>query len=281
MNSNFNKNVYFCDHCYTEQYETLDNGKIKPFKEYFRCSTTQKWIAHCKTRKHKYNCSMIHTLEDELLETCKFCNETLTKEAFNHHKNRNSLFWAVKSNSDYNASSCNNFILNSEGKRKIRFPSIQTLSNYINMEREPNGRTKRIYQKKTKHFKTYLSNDETVVKEQAVNENIKINIEEIIEDIPEFTKICKCGLPRNEPYMTKSKQEKYGIELCSKFCDEDTTEDEEDEDLTEKDHLILDEYGTKLPFEDYCGDCNKPINKEDYSINLLVYLDIVVCNCEE
>jgi len=276
MNSNFNKNIYFCDHCYTEQYETLDNGKIKPYKDYFRCSTKQKWIAHCKTRKHKYNCSMIQTLEDDLIETCKHCNETMTKEAYKHHKTRNALFWAVKSNSDYNKCSCNNFVLNGEAKRKMRFPSIQTLSTYINMEREPNGRTKRTYQKKTKQFKTFLSGEP---KKEEVEENIKIDIEEIIEEIPEFTKICKCGLPRNEPYMTKSKQEKYGIELCSKFCDEDTTEEEDD--LTEGDHLILDEYGTKIPFEDYCGDCNKPINKENYNSNLLVYLDIVVCDCED
>ena len=230
----YNKNTFFCDHCFTEQIEILVNGNMKLYNEYFRCATKQKWIKHCNTRKHKYNKAMLQTLEDELITECNVCETVMSNEAYNHHKNRNMIYWAVRKNPDYKDSCCNNFIISNKNKKDIRFPTIETLGSYKDMEREPNGRKKRIYEKMEKEQK-------------SVTSNIKMDIEEIHKsDIKEmyspskvvwdedgqftrcpykFKMMCKCGLPKNEPYVTLSEREKYGLEVCSSFCDEDSNSD--------------------------------------------------------
>ena len=52
------------------------------------------------------------------------------------------------------------------------------------------------------------------------------------------------------------------------------------DDISEKDELLIDLYGTKLPFDHTCDSCYNPINYE-YSSKLLNKLDIDVCNCDD
>jgi len=109
---------------------------------------------------------------------------------------------------------------------------------------------------------------------------------------------CKVGEKSEKTGRIRYKNN-YGTRQGSKgtFLAEEKEEVEEEEekpnvsmkieekkkepDFTDKDHDLMDEYGSVLPLEEYCGDCNKPINDLGASNYLLNYNKIVVCKCDE
>ena len=236
--------MYYCDICSKPSI----NNKGDIINDYFNTYQSQKWIKHIKTSKHIRNCKEVKEKEDKVI--CKYCNGVFSSEGFTLHKERNKPLWEMKKLGLNKLMECNNF---KEGRH--RFSSYKAYKEYIITDKLPMKRCKvgqisqtskivRTHNKNrvTGSFLADKKEEEEEEEEEEEDENITMKIEE------------------------QAKQ---------------TEPKKKEPDFTDRDFDLMDEYGSVLPFEDYCPDCNNPINDIGASKFLLNYNKIVVCNCDE
>lgn len=93
------ENKFWCDRCYTIKL----NDDLEPTKQYFSCYRTEQMTKHLASKKHIKEMAREKT-DDDIL--CKYCGEFFSKDAYEIHKNRNSMLWMVFGGKK----KCNNFI---------------------------------------------------------------------------------------------------------------------------------------------------------------------------
>jgi len=279
-----NKEKYFCDHCN------------------YKCLYLQQWNKHIQTKKHIINCNLPNKLQDDLTTKCNHCKVVFTNEDYKKHRERNQVYWMVKSNPIYENCRCNDFCY--EGKL---FNNVETLKEVAESSTSYKARKRyneKVYDKAVEILANRKQHEHDIMlaeqrrrkkmkelydrKQEKDNKKIEEKINNItmtITDPSEKAKIygfkdkCSCGKFKNEPYMTRKKQIEKGIEtvLCGEGCDEEVSEED---DLTEFEDLLIQKYRSNLPFQSVCDMCVKGINDEDYSPRLLGECDVEICDCD-
>ena len=120
MNKKFK---FYCDKCYTNKLNSDGDGKEKV---YFATTTTEKWLSHISSKKHKKAVAEERKDSDIL---CKICNTYFSEEQYKIHKNRNKEMWAL---ADILGLKCNHFVLNG-----VRYCSYEDMKN-SRMKKEKN-----------------------------------------------------------------------------------------------------------------------------------------------
>ena len=207
---------------------------------YYETNQKQKFQQHIRSKKH---IKMTGALEALTTIKCDHCNRKFTEEGYLIHTKRNEPLWKLKKlgiASIINMG-CNNFNV---GKR--RYKSIDEFISKTAPDKPKQRRAK-------------------------------------VGKISPISGMCR---PPNKPNRTI--EPSVSIDEPPSTSPDDLDCDEEpnlvlkirNDDISQKDELLIDLYGTKLPFDDTCDSCYNPINYE-YSCKLLNKLDIDVCNCDD
>ena len=144
---NGDNNTFFCDHCSTKK--TISDDKqecLKVINLSGNFLQKRNLESHFKTKKHLQSLELVKkAIEEKTSITCKYCNETFTKEGYDRHRERNNILWLINGNNKYG--SCNNIYYN-----KCRFPNIQYLKNYINAQDNYKWRAKK-FKREVRRYK--------------------------------------------------------------------------------------------------------------------------------
>ena len=121
-------NTFFCDHCSIKKTICDDQEEsLKVINTSASFLQKRNLESHCKTKKHLEALEHVKkAIEEKTSITCKYCNETFTKEGYDRHRERNNMLWLI-GNKEYG--SCNNIYYS-----KCRFPNTEYLKNYINSQ---------------------------------------------------------------------------------------------------------------------------------------------------
>lgn len=110
-----NKNKFWCDKCYTFK---LSSDFTSTEKVYFSTHTTEKYIRHLASKKHKKAIAE-EKKEDDIY--CKFCDTNFTPEQYKIHRERNKNMWPL---ANILKLKCNNFVLDGQ-----RYKSYEEMKN--------------------------------------------------------------------------------------------------------------------------------------------------------
>ena len=113
-NNMVNRSKFWCDKCYTCK---LSSDFTNTQKVYFSTHTTEKYIRHLASKKHKKAIAQEKN-EDDIY--CKFCDTYFTPEQYNIHKQRNKNMWPI---ADILKLKCNNFVL--DGQRYTSYEEMR------------------------------------------------------------------------------------------------------------------------------------------------------------
>lgn len=279
VKNKYMKQLYWCDVCSNKK---LDVESELEYNSYFSCYTTQQFSNHLKSKKHIANKKKIDDDSDSIL--CKKCNKKFSKEGYEVHKNRNERWWKL---GKINNISCNNFSINTH-----RFSSFQDLLDWNNRP------------KQTRTKVGAISPITHVVRK-------KNNLEKHIEKELIQCNYCNGALFTSQ-YDTKF-LDKHNTFVCgcsdeiqlkqeTKFEDSSSSSEDEVEDIESIKMKIIEnpdfngaiikntetldddndnDWVTEKPkFDDYCEECNLPINYH-YSIKLMDNWNIDTCACTD
>ena len=114
INRNMTKKAKFwCDKCYTCK---LNDDFTDTEKVYFSTYTTEKYIKHLASKKHK-KAMAEEKKEDDI--HCKFCDTYFSPAQYKIHKQRNKNMWPL---AGILKLKCNNFVLDGQ-----RFSSYEEM----------------------------------------------------------------------------------------------------------------------------------------------------------
>jgi len=119
------KPKFYCDICYINKLNSNCDGKEKV---YFSTYTTEKWLSHLSSKKHKKAVAESNLPKDDNI-LCKICNTYFSKEQYEIHKKRNKEMWPL---ADILGLKCNHFVLNG-----VRYCSYEDMKN-SRMKKENN-----------------------------------------------------------------------------------------------------------------------------------------------
>ena len=207
---------------------------------FYGCYTSQHYSKHNKTKKHLENIRRVE--QGEIIMTCKKCNQRFSEEGYNNHEKRNKELWGFQKIGMLNHMTCNNF---NEGKK--RYGSMKE----VRSSRESKPKAKRVKVGKISPVTGMIRKRNKSDGRAAVE----------VEQEPE---------PIVEPIVEHIKMSIDEEDILSIKCN--------DNELTEDEYRVIDQYGTKLYFEEYCDKCNLAINY-DFSERLITQLEIATCEC--
>ena len=257
------RDLFWCDHCAKKCVDGNGNDTLN----WYGCYISRDYSKHKKTKKHI--ASLAKDERDEISITCNKCNEKFSEEGFANHEKRNKELWGFHKIGMLKGMTCNNF---TEDKKR-----------YGSMKEVRSSRDSKPKQKRVKVGK--LSPITGLVRQKNKPNNF-------VETYDEDYYICKtCSHMVNDTTLKYSDNElmnKVNKIMClCKSLDNNIKMDIEDkvtikcndDELTEDDYVLIDKYGSKLYFEDYCDTCLLPINY-DYNDTIINHLDIDTCCCD-
>ena len=308
---NLTDSMYWCDVCNSSHIGNNDEITTR----YYETNQKQKFQQHIRSKKH---IKLTGALEALTTIKCEHCNRKFTEEGYLIHTKRNEPLWKLKKLGIASVINmgCNNFNV---GKRRYKSidefisktapdkPKKRTAvgkwSPITGITRPPNKPNRTAEQKKKDVENEYkLCNDcngmFNVELERSDKElmkitgltmcecqdppNLELEIEEVApleqtaEEIKDMmTKKIAVGKDANGDIIMKDNPN-YNPNSRSVYRIKDHNRVE----LNETDEILIDRYGTQLPFDETCDSCYNPINYE-YSSKLLNKLDIDVCNCDD
>lgn len=192
---------FWCDYCFI-----IKDGE----KQYFSCNRGRDWELHKGIKKHMRN-----YLKEENNTKCVFCNEEMTKEAYEIHKKRNERLWTMK-RAINPFLKCNRFKWSKDHRLFENYDAM--IANKIaidSTERKP------VNYKKTGHVNSfsYLKKNEFKSIEEKEEDVTKELRDELASSERPDLEICECSGSKIYYFMenneySQSHLKKYNMVTC-------------------------------------------------------------------
>lgn len=202
-NNMVNKAKFWCDKCFTFK---LSSDFTTTEKVYFSTHTTEKYVRHLASKKHK-KAMAEERKEDDVY--CKFCDTYFTPEQYKIHRERNKNMWPL---ADILKLKCNNFVLDNQ--------------RYKSYEEMKNARMK-LTRKEIIETKEELPCDSWATQTSSKDDKEDGYISDDYIETYVFYDWCEdCGLPINNLKYNEDDLKLRGHQICKCYNENDYDTDE-------------------------------------------------------